>query len=397
MKRQFFLIFLFFILMSVVSARLDVGQDKIVKVNEKIITERDLNKFYNLTIKQLEFMYAQSGKTLTDREKPTMKVVLQSLIQSELLKQEIQKTKTIVFDETNFRNAMQNEKEMFTKVMQRSNPDYKFNEVDYRNYIEKQFNITYEEYEQILKDSLLKQQFIYKKTESKIQSVASKKYDSPKDFPVYIPNQRGSYDSYSSLYDYYERNPAEFLLPKSVELKHIFVSTVDFDSKGNPIKLTADKIKIKKEKIDDIYNRLVKGEKNFDELCIAYSEDNDTKDFIEEKTGKKMPGYIGRVFISGVTADYHKALFGEALFYNLFNLQKNRFSQVMEGSLGYHIFYVIEKRDTEIVKFDDVKQDLINLFRKADQDKILAEELTKIMQDLKSKASITYYKDEYKE
>lgn len=397
MRKGIVLIILLLLITNVgYPARLNIGDDKIVKVNEKIITERDLKKFYDLTIKQLEFIYLQAGQELTEKDKPTMKMVLQNLIQSELLKEEIKKTKTIILDEVEFKKNLDNEKELFTKFMQRTNPEYKFNEADYRNYIEKQLNITYEEYLDIIKDSLLKRQYIAKKTEPKIQNIINKKYDSPKDFPVYIPNQKGGFDKYYSLLDYYERNPQAFLLPKSVELKHIFISTTEFDRSGNPIKLSEDKLKIKREKINDIYNRLIKGEKSFDDLCITYSEDEDSKEFKNEK-GNRVPGYIGKVFISGVTAEYHKALFGEKLFYELFNLQKGKYSPIMEGNLGYHIFYVIDKRESGIAKFEEAKDSIIELFRKAEQDKIISDELTKILQDLKAKASIVYYKDEYKE
>ncbi len=333
-KTVFFISFLSVFIF--ISARLDIGQDKIVKVNDKIITSKEFDKYYNLKIKTYEQLYyQQTGRPLPEKEKPTRKMMMQSMIQDELLKDELNKSKTFVMDETVYKNTMQANKDYYTKYRAVKEPNYQFNEVDFKAYVESEYNITYEEFDQNLKDSLKVQQYIMKKAEPKIQLISTKKYDSPKDFPVIMPNpQLGTEDKYYSLLEFYERNYAMFVRPKSVEVKHIFVRGVDQNEKGEIIKMQDVRYQAQKAKVNDIYSRLLKGEKTFDELCLAYSEDDESRDFKDPETKKSNPGYLGPISYSGELVPVYKQHFGEELYSKIFDLPKGKISQVFEGALG---------------------------------------------------------------
>lgn len=395
-KTVFFISFLSVFIF--ISARLDIGQDKIVKVNDKIITSKEFDKYYNLKIKTYEQLYfQQTGRPLPEKEKPTKKMLMQSMIQDELLKDELNKSKTFVMDETVYKNTMQANKDYYTKYRALKEPNYQFNEVDFKAYVESEYNITYEEFDQNLKDSLKVQQYIMKKAEPKIQQISTKKYDSPKDFPVTMPNtQMGTEDKYYSLLEFYERNYAMFVRPKSVEVKHIFVRGVDQNEKGEIIKMQDVRYQAQKAKANDIYSRLLKGEKTFDELCLAYSEDDESRDFKDPETKKSNPGYLGPIAYSGELVPVYKQHFGEELYSKIFDLPKGKISQVFEGALGFHIFYVIDKKDVSIIKFDEAKIKLIDMFKEYERNKAVTDELEKLVENLKSKAAITYFSDEYK-
>lgn len=171
-------------------------------------------------------------------------------------------------------------------------------------------------------------------------------------------------------------------------MKHIFLKTVGYDGKILP---DTEK-QIVKKRIDDIYARIKKGE-SFDTLCELNSEDIESRDRKNPKTGKIDRGYLG---ILTVKDDVAKQQFGETVFKALFNLEKGKYSEVMESKVGYHIFYSVDKKSQYIVPFEEAKVQITNYFRLLEQDKIVKEEFLGVIKELRSKASIEYYIDEYK-
>ncbi|MBN2546126.1 MAG: SurA N-terminal domain-containing protein [Spirochaetes bacterium] len=397
MKKIVLLISLFSVFL-LISARLDIGQDKLVKINDKTIYTKDFEKYYNTQIKLHEQLYFQQyGRPLPESEKPTKKIIMQNLIQDELLKDELSKSKTFVMDENILKSTLQTNKDYYTKFRKMKEPDYQFNETDFKAFVESEYNNTYEEYEKSLKEKLMVQQYIMKKSEPVIQQIIAKKYDSPRDFPVIIPNpQTGTMDKYFSLLEFYERNPTMFVRPKTVELKHIFIYAVDQDEKGKLVKMQDSRYEAQKAKANDIYSRLSKGEKSFDELCLAYSDDVDSRDFKDPETKKPNPGYLGPIAFSGELVPEYKRHFGEELFSKMFDLPKNKISQVYEGVLGFHIFYVIDKKEGALLKFDEIKPKLVDIFKEYEKTKAVSDELDSLVESLRAKASITYFNDEYK-
>ena len=91
-----------------------------------------------------------------------------------------------------------------------------------------------------------------------------------------------------------------------------------------------------------------------------------------------------------------KQLFGEENIDYLMSLNVGDYSRIFEGPLGYHICQIVYKKDQHIRPFQEVKDQIINYFLMYEQQKIQQDTMKKIVDDLRSKASIVYYNDEYK-
>jgi len=342
------------------SAKIDVGSDRVVKVNNRIITVKELEKEFDQRLKLN--IPNMDGSTVTKRS------VLENMIDDELLKNDV-RGKNLVVDENQVTSMLDNYKQMYMQAMTKDNPNFKFNEEEYKSYILKEVKISYEKFKEKIQDTVLVRQFIGKRAEKKLQDVAQKKY------------------SDKFLMDFYDKNVAQFVVPKFVELKHIFIKAIGPDLKPN-----AEEKIIAKKKIDDIYSRIKKGE-SFDDLCEKFSEDPESRDRKNPKTNKIDRGYLGPLFKTDENA---KQQFGEELIDELFVLQKGQYSKVLESKVGFHIFYCVDKKDQTIMPYEDAKQKLVDYFRMMDQDKIFKDEFTSVLKELRKKASIEYYKDEYK-
>ncbi len=360
LKKIIFILFNFTVISSFLfSTKLIVGQDKVVKVNNRVIT-----------IKELEKEFEQRSKLPSlDGSQVTKASVLESMIDEDLLKNDV-KAKSIVLDENQVNQMLEQYKMMYAQEMAKTNPNFEFNEEEYKAYIQKEVKITYEKFVEKVKDTVMVRQFIMKRAEKKLQDATTKVF------------------SDSKLEEFYDENVNEFVVPRSVELKHIFLKTVGYDGKILP---DTEK-QIVKKRIDDIYARIKKGE-SFDTLCELNSEDIESRDRKNPKTGKIDRGYLG---ILTVKDDVAKQQFGEVVFKALFNLEKGKYSEVMESKVGYHIFYSVDKKSQYIVPFEEAKVQITNYFRLLEQDKIVKEEFLGVIKELRNKASIEYYIDEYK-
>jgi parvulin-like peptidyl-prolyl isomerase len=231
--------------------------------------------------------------------------------------------------------------------------------------------MTYYKFEDNIRDNVMVRQFIAKRNEKKIQDLSQKVY------------------SDSKLEEFYDANVGEFVVPKYVELKHIFLSTIDLT---NGAKMNENEKAIVRKRIDDINARLVKGE-SFDSLCELNSEDKESRDRINPKTKKLDRGYLGILTRKDEVA---KKQFGEDTFNLLFNLQKGKYSGVVQSEVGYHIFFCVDKKDQSIMPFDEAKPQIVNYFRLMDQDKIVKDDFAALIKELRGKASIEYYMNEFK-
>ena len=387
MKKAIIVFFTFLLFtIPIFSAKINVGKDKIVKVNNRIITLSELEKKYN-----------DISEAFPDKSQvPSKKVILQQMIYHELLVNEAKNTKSIILDEKTFNQYLNYFKQNYTNKMKNDDPKFVYSDDKFKKYLEKEEHITYEKFEEGIKDNILKEQYIMKQVEPKIAKLRAKTYTSKDDFPVKIPDLNGELKSYNSLKEFYDKNKAQFFLDSPVYVKHIFKQTVIIDNNNKIRKFPAEE-KDKVYKImKDIYNRLLKGE-SFSSLCELYSDDDQSKNYKDPATGKLDRGYIGPIVKSGNLYEMQKQRFGEDLVKKILNLPAGKYSPVLEGLLGYHIFYVIKKLDHDVLKFEDIKDNIIATFKEAEYQMILQEEESKIIDNLKKKASIVYYDDEYKE
>ena len=370
---------------SLFPAKLNVGKDKIVKVNNRIITLSELEKKYN-----------EISEAFPDKSQvPSKKIILRQMIFHELLVTEAKSTKSIVLDETRLKNYLDYFKQNYANRMKKEDPNFVYSDDKFKKYLEKEEKITYEKFEESIKDNILKEQYIMKQIESKLAKLRDKTYSTKADFPVKIPNSKGELKSYNSLKEFYDDNKSEFFLDSPVYVKHIFMPTVIVDRNNQMRKLPAEEKENILKKMKDIYNRLIKGE-SFNSLCELYSDDQ-SKDYKDPATGKLDRGYIGPVVKSGNLYEMQKQRFGDDLIKKILKLPAGKYSPVLEGLLGYHIFYVIKKMDHDIFRFEDMKENIVATFKDAEYQMILQEEEQKLMSELMKKASIVYYDDEYKE
>jgi parvulin-like peptidyl-prolyl isomerase len=365
--------------MSLYPARLDVGQDKVAQVNNTIITLDELEKKYNELL-----------KIGISPEKMSKKQVLEMMIQNILLKDELSNSK-IVLDRNQFNGLLDQVKMQYKQQMFQQNPKFEYSDEKFKNFVETEGKISYDKFEENIKDQVLMRQYIYKKAEPQIQKLNAKTYTSKSDFPIKVTNpQTGEVLVYNSLQEFYDKNIQEFIMPKNVELKHIFLATV---IKGGKQKFPDAEIAIRKKKMEDILARIKKGE-SFDSMCEMNSEDYESRDRINPKTKKIDRGYLGTLLYTDETV---KNEFGPAAFEAIFALKAGEISNVIESNVGFHIFYVIKKSDKpEILELSEVQDRIKEYLKFMEQNTILNETMEKVMTDLKKKASIVYFKDEYK-
>ena len=344
------------------SQKIDVAKDKVAKVNNRIITIKEVEKQFAISSQ----IPSQDGTTVTKKS------VLENIIDTELLQNEI-KTKNLVLDDNQYKQMYEQYKQAFIQERMQTNPKYQFSDADYKAYIEKQGQITYDKFIDNMKNNILAQQFLAKRTEKKMADL-----------------QKATYPD-SKIQDFYEANAQEFVIPKFVELKHIFLKTINLsDGKDYP---DSEK-QIVKKKMDDIYNRLIKGE-SFDTLCELNSEDIDSRDRVNPNTNKLDRGYLGQLTLKD---DNIRQLFGDQLFKDLFNLEKGKFSQVVQSKQGYHIFYCVSVNKVQkFMPLDEASPRIVQYFKMMDQQKIMKDEFAAVIKELRSKASIEYYLDEYKD
>ena len=335
------------------------GKDKVVKVNNKVFTLRELEK---------EFKQRSKLPPIDDRP-VTKKSVLESMIDEELLKNET-KNKSIIVDENKLKSMLDQYKMLYAQEMLKDNPNFKFTEEDYKAYIQKEVELTYDKFEEKVKETIMVRQYIEKRCEKKLQDVLNRVYPD------------------SKLEEFYDANIKEFVAPRSVEIKHIFLKGIN--NQGDP--LPQSEKNIVKKRAEDILKRLKAGE-NFDTLCEINSEDTESRDRINPKTNKLDRGYLGSIYKND---EMVKTMFGDDIVNILFNTPKGKMTDVLESKSGFHIFLVVDKLDQRIIPFNEAKPSIVNYFKMADHEKILRDEYISLLKDLKSKANIEYYMNEYK-
>ncbi len=366
---------------SAFSARLDVGQDRVAQVNNTIITIGEVENKYNELI-----------KLGMNPDKVSKKQVLEMMIQNILLKEELKSAKNIILDNNQFNSMLDQVKNQYKQQELAKDPNFQYTDEKFKNFVETQGKIPYDQFEENLKDQVLMRQYISKKAEKDLQSINAKTYTSKSDFPVSVPDpQTGELQTYNSIEDFYNKNINQFIMPKNIELKHIFLATI---VRGNTQRLPDSEIAIKRKKIDDIEKRLKNGE-SFDSLCELNSEDTESRDRVNPKTGKVDRGYLGVLLY---TDENMKKQFGAAAFEKIFALKKGEISPVIESNVGFHIFLVVDKNDSpRIMGLDEVRHGIINELKYMEENKILSETMDKTLKELKRKANIVYFKDEYKD
>lgn len=355
-------IFICTTIFSSFSQTLLVGKDKVVKVGNKIITYSELKRAQN----ELNKLSPVLGKTHTEKE------ILQIMIDEEIIKVAIDNDPSLILNENAYNQEMESLKYQYTAMMTEKNPEFKFTETGFKNYIETEAKITFADFEKKIRQKVLANQLIMKKAQTRLQALSAKKY----------PEQQ--------LIDYRSNNLHRFVSPRSVELKHIFFKTV-----GGGGKLPDSEKAIIKKKAQDVLKRLQKGE-NFDELCLIHTDDIQSRDVKNPKTGQVDRGYIGNIPISGEYAELAKQQFGSTIFSAIFTYKKGTYSPIMESPFGFHIFYIVNNQPERIIPYEEARDQIIYVFKIQEQNEIVQSEYKKLVDELRKSTTVIYYRDDLK-
>ncbi|MCG8572869.1 MAG: SurA N-terminal domain-containing protein [Spirochaetes bacterium] len=365
-QKALIILTLFIFTLPLFSQRILMGDDKVAKVNNAIITLKELKEQYE----QVRLIYISQGMN-----PPTEKEVLELMIDDKLKEQEIKKS-SIILNEAAFKQQLDFIKSNFLQYMLQQNPKFQYSDDKFISYIEQEQKISYDEFIEKLEIKVKFEQEIGKRVEGQIQALRTKTY------------------SDAELSKIRSQNIQQFVIADSVELKHIFILTVDPQT-GKPLQGT--QLQTQTEKAKDCYDRLKKGE-DFNKICNIYSDDEATKIAKNPMNGKTDPGYIGYISWSNVTEKEKSFIqqFGNSVYNKISGFKKGTFTEMIQGKYGYHIFYVLDKVTEKILTLDETRLMLTAQLREYDYQKILLDENQKYMKELRKRADIKYYKEEYK-
>lgn len=339
------------------------GKDRVVKVNNRIITMDELLTYFDMLNK---LMPSMTGRELTKKE------VLDMMIDEELLQQRVRR-ENIIVDESQVQNEINSYKMQYVQLMRQKDPNFQFSQDKFESYIEQEGDVSYDNFVEKIRTKAQAQKFVQQIAMTELQKVYQKTYNE------------------AELKQFRRDYLQQFVQPDSVEVKHIFLKTIS--TSGN--ELSESEQEIVRKKAQDIKRRLDAGE-DFDELCLLTTEDPGSRDAVNQRTGKLDRGYVGVIPISGEDANKAKKMFGTEIYNALFTMKEGEISKVMKSQLGYHIFKVSKKLSERIVPFEEARSQIVEFFRQRDQQEVIQKEYAKLVEELKRKAEITYYKNEFK-
>ncbi len=358
---------------------LNLKDNNVVKVGKNIITLDELDKTFN----EMNNLASVYGKNITKKE------VLDLMVDDYIIKDRIKEEK-LVLDESMYNQELNMMKYQYAMMQQEKNPNFQFDEAEFKNYIEKEGKLNYVDFEDKIKQKVLVKQFLYKQAGPKLQELARKTFESSREFPVSIPNQQGGVDTFNSLQEIYEQNEESFIQPSMVVLKHIYFGTID---KTGPMN-AADKSAIKARAEDAL--KLLKAGGDFDTLCLRFSDDPTSKELVEDPDTKtKHRGYIGPFPISGKMAKATKEKYGDVIYSALSSLQKGKMTDIVESQYGYHIFYAINKKDKSFVGYEEAKAQIVQQLKSYEEQKVVQNTYLDLIKDLRKKTDISYFMKEY--
>jgi parvulin-like peptidyl-prolyl isomerase len=175
---------------------------------------------------------------------------------------------------------------------------------------------------------------------------------------------------------YYRANLKEFVIGDIVEFKHIFVATYN--------KNTQAERDAARKKIDEVAQKLRAGE-SFEDLVVRYSEDQATAN---------KGGYAGHLQVD--VADIRR-YYGASFMDEVFDLQEAQISGVLQSSRGYHVIKIVSKIPGKLYGLDEKtpptgdktpRSAIRDAIVVAKRQETLANELTKVKQELRTQAKI---------
>lgn len=339
-------------------------EDVIAKINGETILRSDLEKAEKAITEQ----YAEISPDIlaSIQSKNNIKKMALDKIESEtLIKQEAVKL-NIKVSEREIDNGINEVKSRFSVDLKGNRLNEQQAEKYFFEELKKQ-NIRYEDFRSKIKKDLMARKLIDQVLKPKItqpsQEEIKKFFDN---LMLVINNSTSSLKaSKEEIEDYTNiANKMKEMFSERIRLRHILIKfqSSDILSKNKAL-----------EKVKSIRQRLIKGE-DFEEVAEKESDDTESA---------KRGGDIGYVI---------KGMLPEELDRVAFSINPGDISDVIETTFGYHIIQVTEKKITQKIKFDAVKDDIANIIM---QQKF-ADELQKYVDELKKKAKIEIFDSELK-
>ena len=154
---------------------------------------------------------------------------------------------------------------------------------------------------------------------------------------------------------YYDKHKQEFMSPEMIKVRSILIKIKK--DRGSEVSLSLAR---------EILRRLRNGE-DFAELAKIYS------DGLHASSGGDM-GYVKKdEMINRIDAV-------------IFALKEGEISEILRTDLGFHIFKVEDKKETRLMNFDEVKNDIEKFLFNSE----IQERLKEYIQQLRENAYITY-------
>lgn len=313
MKRKIMFICLVLTLVSTSCCYGEVVNEIVAVVNDDVVTQQDLNKFFLPLKLQIKSRY--SGKKLKENLKKAKQNLLKKMVQDKLLLEEAKKNGFTV-NEARVERKLKSIRENFSSKGK------------FKEYLKKSGMEISD-----LKDRYRQQFLIDKLVAKKVKSNVT-----------VTPNE---------LIQYYKENKGRFRKPARVKVRQIFLPKEEKDASK----------KIKKIK------KLLNEKASFKQITKKHSQG----------TNAKKGGLLGVREKGELLHEIDKVIF---------NLEEGGISDVVETSMGYHIFKVEEKYPPSTRDFKEVRSRLKNiLFQKKAQEKF-----QKYLQKLREDAYVSIKK-----
>lgn len=290
---------IFLLLLMTVSLYAEVVEKVVATVNGEPVTLSELERILQPVYKQFEQVY--TGEELEFAKKRARQELLGQLIENKLVLQKA-KEEGVQITEAGMEEELADIKEKFGSIE------------EFEKALENE-GLTLEEYKKELTEQLTIRAMIEKEV---------------------VPKAKVGPDE---VKEYYRTHKEEFTKPAKVHIGHIL-------------------IKDDERKIQDIYNRLNKGE-DFNELSSIYSEAGD----------------LGVISIDQLKPELREIVD---------SLKVGEYSRIIKTDIGWHIIKLIDREDAQEIPLSDVWDKIEDkLFRKK-----LSQEHKKWITRLKSKAHI---------
>jgi peptidyl-prolyl cis-trans isomerase SurA len=242
-------------------------------------------------------------------------------------------------------------------AQQRQSLDQQVNESQFREIIESQVGMSWDQYVEQVERRLTQEKYVLQKKRSLFENVAQ-------------PSER-------EIRRVYEDNATDFNNPAMVRFDHLF-----WDTRNT----TSAERREKRNHAEELYRELRNGSSTFDDMMDRSVDDSQFRgdDF----------GYLLR------TDRRNRAQLGPGFVDSLFELEQGQVSRVLESNVGYHIARVRDRRSAKLLELDDpllpgqsmtVRRQIVNYLLMEKQQKTFEQALREIIDELREDADITIF------